>query len=87
MPNNMIGIVGLRSSYSRLGLQMPLGFIDPGFIGQLTLEISGGSFPVLLYEGDRIFRVMFVMLNRASTKTYKGKYQNQEGVTLPIFSQ
>lgn len=87
MPNNMVGMVGLRSSYSRLGLQMPLGFIDPGFIGQLTLEISGGSFPVLLHAGDRIFHVMFAMLNRASANTYRGKYQNQKGVTLPIFSR
>ena len=87
MPNNMVGLVGLRSSYSRLGLQMPLGFIDPGFIGQLTLEISGGSFPILLHAGDRMFHVMLAMLNRASANTYHGKYQNQKGVTLPIFSR
>jgi len=87
MPNNMMGLAGLRSTYSRLGLQMPLGFIDPGFIGQLTLEISGGSFPVLLHQGDRVFHVMFALLNRPSERTYDGKYQNQKGVTLPIFSE
>lgn len=85
MPNDIVGIVGLRSSYSRLGLQMPTGFISPGFIGQLTLEISGGSFPIRLYAGDRMFQVIFASLNRPSERPYNGKYQNQIGATLPIF--
>jgi len=87
MPNNMVGLVGLRSTYSRLGLQMPLGFVDPGFIGQLTLELSGGPFPVMLHEGDKVFHVMFVELNQTNTRTYRGKYQNQRGVKLPSFSR
>jgi dCTP deaminase len=86
MPKNVMGLVGLRSTYSRLGLQMPLGFIDPGFVGQLTLEISGGSFPVLLHLGDRVFHVVVALLNGPSERSYDGKYQNQKGVTLPIFS-
>ena len=87
MPKDLIGLVGLRSSYSRLGLQMPLGFIDPGFVGQLTMEISGGTFPVLLHSGDRVFHVIFAALKEASETAYNGRYQNQKGVTLPIFPE
>jgi dCTP deaminase len=85
MPSNIIGLVGLRSTYSRLGLHMPLGFVDPGFVGQLTLEVSGGSFPILLHEGEKVFRIMFASLNQ--NETYNGKYQNQKGVVLPIFGE
>jgi len=87
IPRDLMGFVGLRSSYSRLGLQMPLGFIDPGFVGQLTMEISGGAFPVLLHSGDRVFHVVFATLKEATETTYNGKYQNQKGVTLPIFPE
>jgi len=87
MPRNLMGFVGLRSSYSRLGLQMPVGFIDPGFVGQLTMEISGGAFPVLLHSGDRVFHVVFATMKETAENAYNGKYQNQKGVTLPIFPE
>jgi dCTP deaminase len=87
MPDNLIGFVGLRSSYARLGLQMPSGFVDPGFVGQLTFEISGGNFPVLLHVGDRVFHATFGILDRSSRTGYRGKYQHQRSVTLPIFPE
>jgi dCTP deaminase len=85
MPDDMIGLVSLRSSYARLGLQASVCFVDPGFIGQLTFEISGGDFPVLLHMGDRMFHAIFVHLRGKSEKLYQGRYQKQKGVTLPIF--
>ena len=84
LPEDIIGIVGLRSTYSRLGLNMPLGFIESGFRGQLTLEVTGGSFPLKVYSNDRIFHVVFIIVSSSSKTIYKGKYQNQKGVTLPI---
>jgi len=84
LPPNIMGFVGLRSSYSRLGLILTIGFVDPGFKGQLTLEVIGSSFPVKVYVGDRIFHLVLAKLK--ALEAYKGKYQNQKGVTFPIFS-
>ena len=85
LPADIMGVVGLKSSYSRLGLHVSLGFVDPGFEGQLTLEVTGSSFPIKVYPGDKLFHIVFAKLNSSCTCTYKGKYQNQKGVTLPIF--
>jgi len=85
LPADIMGMIGLRSSYSRLGLHVSLGFVDPGFEGQLTVEVSGSSFPIKVYTGDKLFHIVFMKLNSLCTNGYKGKYQNQRGVTLPIF--
>lgn len=85
MPTNLIGIVGLRSSFSRLGLQANLGFVDPGFNGQLTLEVCGSSFPICLHAEDRVFHMVFAKIKPTAGRTYEGKYQNQKGPTLPKF--
>jgi dCTP deaminase len=85
LPADIMGIIGLRSSYTRLGLHVSLGFVDPGFKGQLTVEVTGSSFPIKVYTGDKLFHIVFVKLSSLCTNTYGGKYQNQKGVTLPIF--
>jgi dCTP deaminase len=86
LPADIIGIVGLRSSYTRLGLHVSSGgFVDPGFKGQLTVEVTGSSFPIKVYAGDKLFHITFVKLSSLCTNVYGGKYQNQKGVTLPIF--
>jgi len=85
LPADIIGIIGLRSSYTRLGLHVSLGFVDPGFKGQLTVEVAGSSFPIKVYTGDKLFHITFVKLSSFCTNTYRGRYQNQKGVTLPIF--
>lgn len=84
LPDNLVGFVNLRSTYTRLGFFSPCGFVEAGFSGQLTLEIIGGSFPVKVYTRDRLFHMIFAKLTTNSKTAYKGKYQNQEGVTLPI---
>ena len=84
LPNDIVGLVTLRSTYTRLGLSAPCGMVEAGFNGQLTLEIIGGSFPVRIYAGDRVFHIIFMELTGDHKATYRGKYQNQAGVTLPI---
>jgi len=85
LPTDIIGIVGLKSTFSRLGLQANMGLIDPGFSGRLTLEVLGSSFPICLYAGESIFHVAFASLKPAATQGYMGKYRNQNGPTLPRF--
>jgi dCTP deaminase len=58
------------------------GYVDPGFCGQITLEISNvNNIPVALYPGMRICQVSFELLFEICVTPYglKGKYQGQEG--------
>lgn len=84
LPADIMAIVGPRSSYCRLGLHISLGFVDPGFAGQLTLEVTGSSFPIKVYVGERLFHIVFAKLSSICKNPYSGKYQNQKGVTLPV---
>ena len=85
LPSDLLGIVSLRSSYSRLGMQSNVGFVDPGFAGQLTLEVSGSSFPIKLRSGQSIFHILFAVSKSKEVREYSGSYQNQKGPTLPRF--
>jgi dCTP deaminase len=58
------------------------GYVDPGFCGQITLEISNVSnIPVALYPKMRICQLSFELLYENCRVPYgvKGKYQGQEG--------
>ncbi|MDY2979522.1 MAG: dCTP deaminase [Lawsonella sp.] len=78
-----------KSSLGRLGLMThsTAGFIDPGFSGQITLELSNVSnLPIKLYPGMRIGQVCFFELRNPVKHPYgdeclASKYQNQRGPT------
>lgn len=81
-PNNVAAEIEGRSSLARLGLEihMTAGFVDPGFIGTLTLEIyNGGANSIRLYPGIRIGQLRFQKVNYPAygysdkeTAKYKG---------------
>jgi dCTP deaminase len=80
-----------RSSFGRLGLLVhaTAGFIDPGFRGQITLELYNLSrHPFVLREGDAICQVVFHHLHTSCREPYGAargsKYQDQEGVQLSL---
>ena len=83
LPADLTGLVLLRSTYARLGLLLSVGLVSPGFRGQLTLEIIGGTFPVRICAGDAVFCITFLKL-ASETNRYEGKYQGQKGPTMPI---
>lgn len=78
-----------KSSLGRLGLMThsTAGFIDPGFTGQITLELSNVSnLPIKLYSGMRIGQVCFFELRNPVRLAYgdehrASKYQHQRGPT------
>ncbi len=78
-----------KSSLGRLGLivHSTAGFIDPGFDGQITLELSNvGTMPILLYPGMKIAQLCFYHLPEPTTLIYGSRtagshYQNQAGPT------
>jgi len=82
LPHTIAALVELRSTFARLGLSIPPTIVDAGFKGQLTLEVHGGAFPVVLKRGMRFAHIVFMEV-RGEPVPYKGKYQGQKGVTLP----
>lgn len=83
LPDNISAFVQGRSSVGRLGLQIQnAGFIDAGFMGEITLELHNqGPCPILLEAGKRICQVVFFQQKSASENIYSGKYQKQAGAT------
>ena len=82
MPEDVGALIGIRSTFARLGVSVPPTLIDAGFEGQLTIEIHGGAFPIILRKGQRFAHVAFYKL-QGEPVPYRGKYQRQRGVTLP----
>ena len=83
LPEDLVGLVNLRSTFARTGIYIPPTVVDAGFCGQLTVELVGSSFPVKLYPGQRFLHLILVKTVSPVAKPYKGRYQGQAGVTLP----
>lgn len=80
MPVHCAGVLYLKSSLARRGLDHALaGFVDPGFEGQLTMELHCHR-PLTLYPHQRIVQLV---LYRCYTPDhpYNGRYQGQKGPT------
>lgn len=83
VPLHLVGLIGLRSTWARLGLLAPLTVADPGFEGTLTLEVyNAGGRGILVQPGDKIFSMTYVTADR-DEPAYEGRYQGQTGLTLP----
>lgn len=83
LPDDLAAMLTGRSSVGRKGviIHKTAGWIDPGFKGQLTLEMYNFSDePVTFDVGDRIGQLVFFVLDTASSG-YDGQYQGQEGIT------
>jgi dCTP deaminase len=82
---NLVARLDGRSSWGRLGIiiHSTAGSVQPGYAGQLTLEIANISkVPVKLWQGSRICQLTFEQLSSPCEKAYnerKSKYMNQVG--------
>jgi dCTP deaminase len=89
VPDDLVARIEGKSSLGRLGLLIhsTAGFIDAGFDGHITLELSNvASLPITIYPGMKIGQVSFVQMTTAADNPYgKGargsKYQGQRGPT------
>ena len=89
LPDDVAGRLEGKSSLGRLGLltHSTAGFIDPGFSGHITLELSNvANLPVKLYPGMKIgqlclFRLSSPAENPYGSYKYGSRYQNQRGPT------
>ncbi len=86
VPDDLVARVEGRSSMGRLGVTMHVtaGYIDPGFEGKITLEISNiGAMPVALYPGQRVCQLVFETMTTPADKPYghpdrNSKYMGQK---------
>jgi dCTP deaminase len=89
LPDDIVARVDGRSSLGRLGLLVhaTAGYVDPGWMGKLTLELSNQSqMPIALYYGMKISQISFLRLSTPVERPYgseglASKYQGQTGPT------
>jgi len=91
IPFDLVARLEGKSSLGRIGLVIhsTAGYVDPGFEGQLTLEISNlSNLPIALYRGMRICQISFIQMTSAAQYPYGHKrlrshYQGQKGTVGP----
>lgn len=81
IPANVTAFVEGRSSIGRIGLFIQnAGWVDPGFEGNITLELfNANRLPLRLQSGRRICQIVFAFMDQATRTPYAGKYQGQRG--------
>ncbi len=83
LPDNLTAFVEGRSSIGRMGLFIQnAGWVDPGFEGEITLELyNATSLPLRLDAGRRICQLVLAQMDQPAQNPYKGKYQGQRKAT------
>jgi dCTP deaminase len=86
LPNNVVALAGVKSTYARAGITLNFTKFVPGWEGDLVIEISNMTTkPVAIYPGEGIMSVVFCWVNPpdALYAARGGSYHKQTGVTLP----
>ena len=89
LPDDLVARLEGKSSLGRLGLLIhsTAGYVDPGWKGNLTLELSNvANLPIALYFGMKIGQISFFKMSSAVERPYGSpelgsKYQGQKGPT------
>ncbi len=89
LPDDLAARVEGKSSLGRLGLltHATAGFVDPGFTGHVTLELSNvATLPIMLWPGMKIGQLAFFRLSSPAESPYGSEgygshYQGQRGPT------
>lgn len=83
LPNNLTAFVEGRSSIGRIGLFIQnAGWVDPGFEGEITLELyNANRLPIKLTAGRRLCQLVFAKMDKEAICPYNGKYQKQKSAT------
>ncbi|MEP7762704.1 dCTP deaminase [Sanguibacter sp. 25GB23B1] len=95
LPDDVAARLEGKSSLGRLGLltHSTAGFIDPGFSGHVTLELSNvATLPIMLWPGMKIGQLCFFRLSSPAehpygSARYGSRYQGQRGPTASRSSQ
>src|SRR3954454_10180909 len=95
LPDDLVARWEGKSSLGRLGLLIhsTAGFVDPGWDGHVTLELSNvANLPITIYYGMKIGQLSFVQLTEPAANPYGSgalgsKYQGQKGPTPSRYYQ
>lgn len=83
IPHNILGICYCKSTYARCGLMVNTTPLEPGWRGQLVVELANlTDLPIKVYANEGIAQVVFFEGDQPSV-TYadrSGKYQDQKGI-------
>lgn len=86
IPDDVMVLAVGKSTYARCGLIANITPLEPGWQGHVTLELSNTTpLPARVYANEGIVQLLFFQGERPE-QTYsdrKGKYQHQQGITLP----
>ena len=87
VPRDVLAICVGKSTYARCGLIVNVTPLEPEWRGRITLEISNTTpLPARVYANEGIAQLVFLRAEMACERSYAdkgGKYQDQEGLTLP----
>jgi dCTP deaminase len=87
IPRDVLTVCVGKSTYARCGLIVNVTPFEPEWEGFVTLEISNTTpLPAKVYANEGIAQVLFFQSDEPCEVSYadkKGKYQNQQGLTLP----
>jgi dCTP deaminase len=95
LPDDLVGRLDGKSSLGRLGLVIhsTAGFIDAGWDGHITLELSNvANLPITLYPGMKIGQISFFEMTTPADRPYGSsglgsKYRGQRGPTPSRYSE
>ena len=87
IPRDVLTVCVGKSTYARCGLIVNVTPFEPEWEGYVTLEISNTTpLPAKVYANEGIAQVLFFQSDEMCEVSYadkKGKYQKQQGLTLP----
>jgi dCTP deaminase len=87
IPRDILTVCLGKSTYARCGIIVNVTPFEPEWEGHVTIEISNTTpLPAKIYANEGIAQVIFFQSDEACAVSYKdkkGKYQAQQGVTLP----
>lgn len=87
VPPDVIIVALGKSTYARAGLLVNVTPVEPGFEGQIVIELANStSLPMKVYANQGISQFLFFQSDEACEVSYAdraGKYQGQRGLTLP----
>jgi dCTP deaminase len=87
IPRDVLTVCLGKSTYARCGIIVNVTPFEPEWEGYVTLEISNTTpLPAKIYANEGLAQVLFFQSDEPCERSYadkKGKYQKQQGVTLP----
>jgi dCTP deaminase len=87
IPRNVLTVCLGKSSYARCGIIVNVTPLEPEWEGIVTLEVSNTTpLPAKIYANEGIAQMLFFESDEPCEVSYadkKGKYQSQQGLTLP----